>query len=279
MSNVNAASRVTRARRRRSRATAGAPAARTGGCDATRAMARALARVFSIAIIATRVTCPLVHAVTACALCFFGCFGVLGGVCIGAGTVFVAGTVFTPGREGTKASPAAAASVVAARLCTLSAGLLRLKTRFAKAQVKEANATACVVSQQGQVSDAKAAPGTGASRVCSRPASRAKRCDARFGLHPCLPLAVCHARVHTVGRTLGGGPPSRRERLHPWWRLRSCFVSFRAFVRAFAPFWKSTSCFASDVTNGTPPWTAKPSSRCQRASTSHGVAPWTSHES
>ena len=111
--------------------------------------------------------------------------------------------------------PAAAAAFVAARFLILSLGLLRLSTRRSKASVSAATAIACVVSHGVQASHAfrAADASAGAPRlVSSRQA--VTRCETRFGANLCQ-RAVVHASAHTVARTPGGGPPSRRDSVHP----------------------------------------------------------------
>jgi hypothetical protein len=140
--------------------------------------------------------------VTFCFLVWEGFDCASDGVCFDAKTFVAAANA--------KVSPAAAAIFVAVRLCILSIGLLKLKIRLSKAQVSAAIATACVVSQCVHEALVKAATGMCAARFESSVA----RCDTLFGAN-LRQLAVVQARVHTEARTPGGGPPSRRERLHP----------------------------------------------------------------
>jgi len=194
------ASRVTRARLRAASASRGSPHARAGGWDASLAIALAFARVLSIARSATFATVSASQRVPR-----------------------RVPSVESDGREAREtpaaatasASPAAAAAFVAARFLILSLGLLRLSTRRSKASVSAATAIACVDSHGVQASHALRAAdaSAGAPRlVSSRQA--VTRCVTRFGANLCQ-RAVVHASAHTVARTPGGGPPSRRDSVHP----------------------------------------------------------------
>lgn len=196
------ASRVTRARLRAASASRGSPHARAGGWDASLAIALAFARVLSIARSATFATVSASQRVPR-----------------RGGSLEFDGSEATETRAAAtiaSASPVAAAAFVAARFLILSLGLLRLSTRRSKASVSAAIAIACVVSHGVQASHALRA--ADASAGVPRPVSSRRAvmtlCEARFGENLCQ-LAVVHASVHTVARTPGGGPPSRRDSVHP----------------------------------------------------------------